>query len=170
MPRSKIVERNGCGSPSCDDGLFELGIGDVLLHEGRSREAIPHLESGLAAIEGYGLRDYYQECETLATAYETTNRRADALRALERCASQRPMFYSATFFPGPPFWMRLKLRLADEYRATNQVNAALHIEDELRKLLIYTDADHPLVRKLRERQQENHQVARRRTKAGALIS
>ena len=49
-------------------------------------------------------------------------------------------------------WMRTELQLADLYREMGRVPEAETVEDELRKMLIYADADHPIVRELQKRE------------------
>ncbi len=56
MPRSATIGGD-CWSQACDGGLFELGVGDVMHHDGRNHEAIPHLERGLALTEGLQYRE-----------------------------------------------------------------------------------------------------------------
>jgi len=146
MPRSATIGRE-CWSPACDGGFFELGVGEVMHHDGRNHEAIPHLERGLALTKGSTYREYYQGCDVLAAAYQRVKRQDDALRNLERCAAERPPFHGAPFGT-PAFWMRLKLHLADDYRMAGQEGKARAIEDELRRLLVYADEDHPFVRRL----------------------
>ena len=117
------------------------------LHGGQTREAIRHLERGVALIEKSAFREYYQDCESLADAYERIDQPDSALRVLEQCAARRPRIEGPNF-ASPPFWMKLKLRLADTYRLRHRVADAEAIERELRGLLIYADDDHPLVRRL----------------------
>lgn len=59
-----------------------------------------------------------------------------------------PRFFG-TFNTVP--WMKNQLRLADEYRADGRIGDAQTIEQHLRRLLVYADADNPLVVRLNAR-------------------
>ena len=50
------------------------------------------------------------------------------------------------------WWQRDGLQLADLYRKMGRVPQAEKVEDELRKMLIYADADHPILRELQKRE------------------
>jgi hypothetical protein len=144
-PRSKIL--GTCSEPVCDTGMIESGIGDVLLYDGRAREAIPHLERGLVTFPVSAPREYYQDCETLATAHEQLGSMTEAEQVLEKCASRRPP-YSGPRFDAPQFWMRLRVHLADDYRRSGRLSDAEHIEADVRRLLVFADSDNPLVQRL----------------------
>jgi hypothetical protein len=49
------------------------------------------------------------------------------------------------------WWLRTELQLADLYREMGRVPEAEKVENELRKMLIYADADHPILRELQKR-------------------
>jgi hypothetical protein len=75
------------------------------------------------------------------------NRRAESIAELERCVTIAPRFFGR-FNAG--YRMKNQMRLADEYRATGRPSDAERIEEQLRGLLVYADADHPLVVRLRQ--------------------
>jgi hypothetical protein len=100
---------------------------------------------------------FYLGSETLARTYEKQGHRDAALRVLlqaheskgraDTCLVNKPMIGA--------FWLRTELQLADLYRAMGRVAEAEKIEDELRKMLIYADADHPLLVQLKQRQSKS---------------
>jgi hypothetical protein len=49
------------------------------------------------------------------------------------------------------WWLRTELQLADLYRAMGRVNDAEEVENELRRMLTYADANHPILSELRKR-------------------
>jgi tetratricopeptide (TPR) repeat protein len=99
-----------------------------------------------------GILEYDSGCEALGTALESLGRRGEAIAALESCAAERPSFGSGNF--RAPFWMRLKVHLADTYRRSGRIDDAVRQEEEVRQLLAVADPDHPLLKRL-------NQVARR---------
>lgn len=134
-----------------DQQAFQaLGRGDVLLIDNQPAQAIPLLKKGVAALKASTRLDYYIGCESLATALKRVNRVSEGLEALEECRHERPR-YSSILFITPAFWMHLQLRLADDYREAGRVAEAQKIEEVLRKLLAYADADHPILVRLNAR-------------------
>jgi len=134
-----------------DDAMFELGVGELALAEGRPADALSHFNTALIAQKSVARSNanYYAGCQSLATALQRLGRSAEALSALEACAEESPRYGGNL----PAYtWLQLEMRLADEYRAVGRVDAARKIEDSLRKLLSHADADHPLVIRLQARQ------------------
>lgn len=139
-------DEGGCRLVPCEEGLFELGTGELLLREGHADRAVPHLERGLVVMQGSVYREYYQECEALAAAYRQLGQADRELQTLESCAAERPRFHGAPFAT-PSWWMKLRLTLADAYRARGREVDSQREEQSVRLLLVYADADHPLRRR-----------------------
>jgi hypothetical protein len=57
------------------------------------------------------------------------------------------------------WWLRTELQRADLYRKMGRVPEAEKVEDELRKMLIYADADHPIVLALKKRERLSARVS-----------
>ena len=57
------------------------------------------------------------------------------------------------------WWLRIELERADLYREMGRVAEAEQVENELRKILTYDDADHPILRELKKREQLSADVA-----------
>jgi hypothetical protein len=97
---------------------------------------------------GSHLSAFYQiGCELLSTALVRVNRRAESIAELERCVTIAPRFFGR-FNAG--YRMKNQLRLADEYRTVGRTPDAERIEQHLRRLLVYADADHPIVVRLQQ--------------------
>jgi tetratricopeptide (TPR) repeat protein len=133
-------------SDPIDEDLANIGRAALASASGAPDSAIPLLRQVLA--RGAHLSGAYQSgCELLATALVRLNRRAEAITELERCTSEPPRFFGN--FNGA-YRMKNQLRLADEYRATGRTLDAERIEQHLRQLLVFADADHPMVVRLRQ--------------------
>ena len=129
-----------------DRQLADIGRAALASATGSPATAVPLLRKVLA--KGAHLSGPYQQgCELLADALVRLERRAEAIAELERCAAASPRFmgsFNATF------WMTNLMRLADEYRVAGRLGDAEAIEERLRRLLVFADVDHPLVRRLQQ--------------------
>lgn len=96
---------------------------------------------------------FYLSSETLARTYEKQGNLNAALRVLRQAADAKGKAYACFFGGGMTgaYWLRTELQLADLYREMGRVPDAEKVEDELRKMLIYADADHPILRELQKR-------------------
>ena len=78
---------------------------------------------------------------------------------MKEAARQRKVVYSTAFSNaenGPPtlFWLRIQWQRAELLRKLGRAPEAREIEAELRQLLAYADADHDILRKLRDLSQQ----------------
>jgi tetratricopeptide (TPR) repeat protein len=128
---------------------IEIGLGELGLKAGDINGAIAHLQKGLALLKGSRLHEYHMGCESLAIALDRAARSREVIPTLEACAAERPRIGpGGVMFTQPSMWMRLKLRLAEEYRNVGRIAEATATENEVRRLLVYADTDHPLVKRL----------------------
>jgi len=94
--------------------------------------------------------------ESLANVYRKQRRLDDAVRLLLQASNRKPRTYSNPIGGTATFawnWLRTELQLADVYREMGRVSEAEQVENELRKMLIYADADHPILSELKRREQ-----------------
>jgi DNA-binding winged helix-turn-helix (wHTH) protein/tetratricopeptide (TPR) repeat protein len=119
------------------DGQLALAKGDTAKGIALLEQALPQYEGATAAWLGY---------EALAAAYRKEGRLSDAARLLER-APNIPVNWNAS----PAFLLRARLQLADTLRELGRVEEAERVEAELRKRLMFADADHPIVKALARR-------------------
>lgn len=135
-------------SLSLDSTFLAIGRGELALRDGQPAKAIAPLREGLALRSSgrAGILEYNSGCEALGTALESLGRRGEAIATLESCAAERPSFVSGNF--RAPFWMRLKVHLAETYRRAERIADAEAQEAEVRKLMAAADPDHPLLKRL----------------------
>ena len=95
-----------------------------------------------------GRLEYYLGAESLATAWQQVGEDEQALRVLEEAAEAKARY--SNFFWGAFGWLRVQARLAREYRELGRIDEAVSIEDDVLHMLKYADADHPIVRQIRE--------------------
>jgi tetratricopeptide (TPR) repeat protein len=112
---------------------------------GKPQKAIAYVREGFTPESNPGLLEHEIGCETLAAALESLQRRDEAIAALEACAAKRPQLLGDLI---APFWMQLKLHLADTYRRSGRVDDAVKQEQEVRQLLAVADRDHPFLKRL----------------------
>ena len=133
-------------SDPLDRQIENIGRAALASATGSPETAIPILRTVMAL--GDHLSAWYQiSCELLATALVGVNQRAEALGELERCVSETPRFFGNL---NAGRWLTNLMRLADEYRAAGRPQDAERIEEQLERLLVYADADHPLVVRLKQ--------------------
>ena len=134
-----------------DETARDLAQAELMLYDGRLAQAAPLLRQAVATLRDGTTVDYYAGCESLATALKQLNQTDDAIAALEECESEPPRYTGANLFRAT-HWLRLKLRLADEYRQVGRADDARRHEHELHKRLTYAEPDNPLLRQLQQRQ------------------
>jgi tetratricopeptide (TPR) repeat protein len=132
---------------SADNAINDIGRGAVELATGSPEKAATILRTALARAPFFG-KSYQDTCMLLTNALFRVGRRTEAISELEKCAMVLPRF-GGNFYANA--WMKNLLRLADEYRIVGRVVDAERIEQRLRKLLVYADADNPLVVRLNGR-------------------
>ncbi len=71
-----------------------------------------------------------------------------AIRVLEQASSKKALLFAPVGGENPARWLRMRLMLVEIYREMGRDEDARKIEDELRSLLAYADADHPILRQL----------------------
>jgi DNA-binding winged helix-turn-helix (wHTH) protein/tetratricopeptide (TPR) repeat protein len=119
------------------EGQLELARGNTARGIVLLEQALPQYEGATAAWLGY---------EALAAAYRKEGRLTDAARMLER-TPDIPVNWNGS----PAFLLRVRLQLADILRELGRVDKAKRVEAELRKRLMFADADHPIVKALARR-------------------
>jgi DNA-binding winged helix-turn-helix (wHTH) protein/tetratricopeptide (TPR) repeat protein len=142
----------------------EIVQGELAMARGQTKKGTILLEKGLDAAHKYPGSSFYLGSETLARAYEKQGNFEAALRVLKRAsdAKWKAAFGCASWeFINGPWWLRDELELADLYRKMGRLSKAEEAEDELRKMLVYADADHPILRELKKREG--------RSSAGTLV-
>ena len=84
--------------------------------------------------------------ESLAKHWESRGDLRKAVEVLERTSGEKTRaLFAFHVGPGLLFWMRDQMQLAQLYRKVGQHQDAQKIEDELRKMLVYADPDHPIL-------------------------
>jgi len=146
------VEKN-IRKASPDSPLVQIIQGEDALERGQTQKAITLLEKGIAAIHTLPTGAFYTGSEALARAYEWRGNFEAALRVLRQASDAKGKTYNCfSGFMSGAWWQRDKLQLADLYRKMNRIREAEQVENELRKMLIYADPDHPIVLALKERE------------------
>jgi DNA-binding winged helix-turn-helix (wHTH) protein/tetratricopeptide (TPR) repeat protein len=134
---------------------IEIVQGELAIARGQTKKGIILLEKGLDAVHEFPAGSFYLGSETLARTYEEQGNFEAALRVLKRASdAKRKAAFGCLLWEdmNGPWWLRDELELADLYRKMGRVPEAKDVEDELRKMLVYADAAHPIVRELRKRE------------------
>jgi len=97
----------------------------------------------------------------LALAFERRGEPLEAIRVLE-AASQERLLELAWDAQYGVFWLRIQAHMARLYRQLRRSEDARKIENQLRRILAYADADHPI-------RVQISQSSRASTKAGGII-
>jgi tetratricopeptide (TPR) repeat protein len=136
-----------------EDLSLEIAIGEHALARGQTKEGIALLEKATDALRMMPTGAFYLGSESLAHAYQKQGNFPAALRVLKQASNSKSRAYDCVN-NGPmlgAWWMRTELQLAELYRGMGRINDAEDVETELRKMLIYADADHPILRELQKR-------------------
>jgi tetratricopeptide (TPR) repeat protein len=115
--------------------------GELLLARGRAGEAIPLLEEAVEELRPRPRPVFFLAVESLAEAWEREGNRERARQVLAEAARQKNQAFDDGLF-----WMRVQLRLAELDRSLGRHREAREIESELRRLLVYADRDHAILR------------------------
>jgi len=115
--------------------------GEQALARGRMEEAVRLLEQGVERLRPLARPVYFLAVESLADAWERRGDRTRALQVLEAAAQPR----AEAFWDGL-FRMRVQLRLAELHREMGHPERDQAIETELRRLLVYADPDHAILK------------------------
>ncbi len=129
----------------------DLASGELALRREDWHEAIELLQRGIDGESSLGQLDYFLGAESLATAWQHVGDDAQALVVLEEAAAAKAR-YPIGLMVGAFGQLRVKARLAREYRTLGRVDEAVAIEDDVLHMLKYADADHPIVLQIREAQ------------------
>ncbi|HKW63213.1 MAG TPA: winged helix-turn-helix domain-containing protein [Candidatus Acidoferrum sp.] len=129
---------------------IEVVRGELAIASGQTRKGIALLEKGLEEMHTLRVGAFYLGSEALAQAYEKQGNFEAALRVLQRAADPEAKDCPCVALTTGHWWLRNELQLADLYRKMGRVPEAEKVEDELRKMLIYADADHPILRELQK--------------------
>jgi DNA-binding winged helix-turn-helix (wHTH) protein/tetratricopeptide (TPR) repeat protein len=140
------------GSPRRGSQITE---GELALANGNVARGIYLLEQGLQSTRALPTAAFYLGSESLALTYRKSGRLDQALRVLQQASQQKARNYSGpdSFVANEAFWLRNELQLADLYHDLGRTLEAERVENGLRKMLIYADSDHPIVRELKKREQ-----------------
>ena len=145
----RIIRKN-----QYDSRGSEIVRGERAIAHGQTREGIALLEKGIEAMRNFPKGAFYLGSETLARAYEQQGNRDAALRVLLQASNAKGKAFNC--LDGGPmggaWWLRTELQLADLYREMGRIPDAEKVEGELRKMLVYADADHPIVLALKKRE------------------
>jgi tetratricopeptide (TPR) repeat protein len=115
--------------------------GELLLARGRAGEAIPLLEEAVEQLRPRPRPVFFLAVESLADAWEREGNRERARQVLAEAARHKNQAFDDGLF-----WMRVQLRLAELDRSLGRHREAQEIEIELRRLLVYADRDHTILR------------------------
>jgi len=92
---------------------------------------------------------YFMGSEILAEAWRTQGNLGNAVQVLEDAAEKELLLLADQSSPlTGALWVRVQGLLAQLYREMGRDEDAGKIEAELRSLLAYADADHPILRQL----------------------
>ena len=126
--------------------------GELFIARGRTQEGIALLEKKLEAMQEFPSQVFYLGSETLARTYEKQGKFNEALRVLLRASEAKGKTFMCRDVPSGQWWLSDELQLADLYRKMGRVPEAEQVENELRTMLTYADADHPIVLALKKRE------------------
>ena len=136
-------ERNPNEGPRVRNSL-PMARGVLSLSKGNTTEGIRLIEDALGQLHGY----YFLGSLILAEAWRKQDQLESAMRVLEQASSRKALLFAPVGGETPARWLRIRLMLAKTYREMGQDEDAGKIEAELRSLLAFADADHPILRQL----------------------
>lgn len=147
----KEVENN-IRNASRDLPIVQIIEGEDALAHRQTQKAITLLEKGTETMHMLPTGAFYTGTEALARAYEEQGNFDAAVRVLLQAIDAKDKTYNCfSGFVNGAWWLRDELELANVYRKLGRVLEAEKVEDELRKMLIYADADHPILLELKKR-------------------
>jgi hypothetical protein len=123
---------------------FQMARGVLSINKGNTTEGIRLIEDVL----GQDRSRYFLGSLILAEAWREQDQLESAMRVLEEASSKQALLFAPVGGENPARWLRIRLMLAKTYREMGRVDDAGKIEAELRTLLAYADADHPILRQL----------------------
>jgi len=123
---------------------FQIARGVLSLSKENTTEGIRLIEDALGQAHG----SYFLGSLILAEAWREQNQLELTMRVLEQASSKKALLFAPVGGENPARWLRIRLMLAETYREMGRDEDAQKIEAELRSLLAYADADHPILRQL----------------------
>ena len=127
----------------------EMAVAALALARGRTAEGVADLERVLwLEREPGSSRIWWQGFDLLVEALDRSGRRAEAIAALERAAPLQLHTIHYGYTSGY-YWISMRGRLAEMYRASGRMDEAVAVERELLNLLSEADPDFPLAARLR---------------------
>jgi tetratricopeptide (TPR) repeat protein len=124
--------------------------GEIALARGNLAAAVSDLERALDLFGEWEPNNpsFYLGSESLAAALVKRGDAPGAIKVLERASERRVQ--AVINNNSGLYWLRIRLDLARLYRKAGREEDARAVEEDLSKLLAMADADHPIVRELRE--------------------
>ena len=139
--------------PGSDTELGHIGRrileGELALSRGQTNEAITLLQESVPAVRYNSSWLFFIESESLADALVRQGDPQKALQVLERASQQKAIAYEDSGSTGQ-YWLRIEWRLAQLYRKLGRLADAERMEVELSKMLAYADAEHPILRQMKQ--------------------
>ena len=123
---------------------FQMARGVLSLSNGNTTEGIRLIEDAL----GQDRSRYFLGSLILAEAWREQDQLELAVRVLEQASGKKALLFAPFGGENPARWLRIRLMLAEIYREMGRDEDARKVEAELRALLAYADADHPILRQL----------------------
>lgn len=123
---------------------LQMARGVLSLSNGNTTEGIRLIEDALGQTRSFN----FLGSLILAEAWREQGQLESAVAVLKQASSQKALLFAPIGGENPARWLRIRLMLAKIYREMGQHEDARKIEAELRSLLAYADADHPILRQL----------------------
>lgn len=124
---------------------IDIARGELALARGQQAEATRLLRDGFASVRSHRSLRFFNGAQGLARALESQGDLEGAVRVLEEANNDKEL---AVMMAATDMWTSLRHQQARLYRKLGREPQARHIEDELRKLLVYADPDHAIAREL----------------------
>lgn len=130
------------------DETLQIARGEMALARGHTDDGIRELQEGLKIPISMGfIESHYLGKESLAAAFLEKADIPRAIEILERRSDRRNAVVSGTT---GAYWLRNRLQLAKLYRRAGRSKEARAVEEELSRLLMLADTDHPILLALQQ--------------------
>ena len=126
------------------ENSFQMARGVLTLSKGNTTEGMRLIEEMLGQARGLN----FLGSLILAEAWREQDQLESAMRVLEQASSKKVLLFAPVGGENSARWLRIRLMLAEIYREMGRDEDARKVEAELRTLLAYADADHPILRQL----------------------
>jgi len=137
------LERDPNERPQLRNAL-PMARGVLSLSKGNRTEGMRLIEDAL----GQDRSRYFLGSLILAEAWREQDQFELAVRVLEQASGKKALLFAPFASENPARWLRMRLMLAKLYREMGRGEDAQEIKAELRSLLAYADADHPILLQL----------------------